>query len=199
MHERGPDGPHLGAEQVAAYAEGRLPHEHRGEVEAHLAECASCRREVTEVVRFMQREARKGRPWKLAIPLAAAAAVVLAAVFALPERDEMGGDPVFRNGPEAASEDVPALEIVSPGEGAPTGEDPLVFSWRSAGRDAMYRLVLADETGDPIWERSTADTSLALPGDVRLEPGRPYFWYVDALMADGRSATSGVRELRRMP
>lgn len=45
---------HLSTEAAAAYVDGRLPHAGQTRADAHLAQCAQCRREVDD-----QREARR--------------------------------------------------------------------------------------------------------------------------------------------
>ena len=53
-------------------------------------------------------------------------------------------------------------------------------------------VTVADAGGDPVWRTETRDTAVVLPPDVSLEPGARYVWFVDALLPDGGSATSGV-------
>lgn len=75
----------------------------------------------------------------------------------------------------------------------------LRFVWRSAGPAATYRLTLTDPSGAPVWTSSAPDTAVVLAETVKLEGGRAYFWYVDALLPDGRSATTGVQQFRTSP
>jgi hypothetical protein len=88
------------------------------------------------------------------------------------------------------------LEAISPLDGAVTAKDSVVFTWRSLGTEVSYRLTLTDERGDLIWSVGTTDTMVLLPSSAKLLSGRTNIWYVDALLADGRSATTGARRFR---
>jgi len=67
------------------------------------------------------------------------------------------------------------------------------FLWHSAGQNVQYRLTVTNQRGDIVWSFGTADTAAVLPASMRVQSGNPYFWYVDALLPDGRSATSRVQ------
>jgi hypothetical protein len=69
-----------------------------------------------------------------------------------------------------------------------------MFQWRSRQGDS-YRVTVLTESGEPVWTAETTDTSISLPTGITLEPGRGYFWRVDAV-ADGLSATSGVQRFQ---
>ncbi len=66
-------------------------------------------------------------------------------------------------------------------------------------RNAHYVLTVTDENGDVVWTAETSDTSLVLPRGVDLKSGSRYYWYVDALLDDARSSTTGVREFTIRP
>lgn len=187
---------HPDGEQVAAYVERKLTSAEREELEAHLAECADCRREVAEVTLFLRRERSGRRRWLIPSLATAAAAALLLIVVRAGDVDDPGGTR-FREFGEA--EALPAIEAVSPAPEAvlPPGEES--FTWRAAGADAFYRLTVATEEGGVVWREETADTSASLPADIRLAPGRTYYWFVDALLPDGREATTGVRRFRAAP
>jgi hypothetical protein len=50
-----------------------------------------------------------------------------------------------------------------------------------------------------VWTESTSDTTLAPRAAAKLSRGGSYFWYVDALGPDGRSATTGVQRIQISP
>jgi hypothetical protein len=64
--------------------------------------------------------------------------------------------------------------------------------WGSIGGEPTYRVTITDAAGKLIWANTSTDTSLTLPPTL-LSPHTTYFWYVDALRADGRAASTGVR------
>jgi hypothetical protein len=177
---------HLESAEVASYLDRALPPAERERVEAHLADCAECRREVIEVSRLRHTSASRRR-WLLFAPAAAAAAILIA-VLARPA-DTPGPGPVLRDGGEEPSLTV---SLVAPTDSATVEGRAVAFTWRSAGDGVSYRLTVTDDWGDVVWSGASADTTARLPS-TSLRTGRPYFWYVDALLPDGRSMTSNVR------
>ena len=88
-----------------------------------------------------------------------------------------------------------AVTVVMPAEGETVRSDTLRFTWRPVAPNATYLLKLTDGTS-ARWTMDTADTTAVLPDSVKLESGRSYHWWVDALTADGRVASTGVRQFR---
>lgn len=184
------DSAHVSPDTIAAYAEGRASAPVRDTVERHLAECAECRRDVALVVRLRRRSVRR---WALPAASVAAAAVLVVMVSRGWSPDQTLPEPGVRATPGAGS----ALAVVSPDSVIDAGTS--AFTWRPAPGAARYAFTLATPDGRPIFTTETADTSLALPPAVTLEPGRSYLWFVDALTTDGRTATSGLQSLRTRP
>lgn len=182
--------------ELAAYIEGRLPSPERSRLEEHLAECRDCRRQATGAGLLLRGEARRQK--KLAGIVIAAAAVVAALFVWTPGDAPLPVQETFRSGSEAAPPSETRIEIVSPGS-RPVVSDSVVFSWRQVTEDTLHRLSVAEPTGAPVWEVTTSDTIARPPADVVFEPGGRYLWYVDALLPDGGTATTGVQELRIRP
>lgn len=184
---------HPCGERVAAYVERKLTAEERTELEAHLAECAECRREVAEVALFLRRGGSRRRGW-LAPSIAAAAAAALLVVLLWPDGvgEQRGG--VLRE--PGAPEGLPPIAAVSPGPGTAVPPGSLVFTWRSVDSDAFYRLTAATAEGEVVWRVETGDTTAVPPAGTRWERGETYYWFVDALLPDGHEATTGVRRFR---
>jgi anti-sigma factor ChrR (cupin superfamily) len=186
---------HLDSDLVAAYAERRLDPQNRSVVEAHLAECADCRREVSEVTLDLAR-ARRRRRLIQAVPLLAAVVVLAVLIRPGSERDRQpatlrpGADPSFG---------LPALAVRSPGPDAVVQREQLSFRWGGGGPDALYDLTIADSSGLAVWRVRTSDTTLALPDSVRLAVGLRYHWWVDGLLRDGRTAGTGVQQFVLRP
>ena len=179
---------HLTPEMLAGYLDHALPAEERRQAELHLASCGECRTELAAAHRLQRRGFRLLRPALVA--LAAAAALLL--VVAIPR--DTPAPSALRSGPRTD----PLLEIVSPlpSEPVPT---PVTFIWRAAGAGASYTVILQREDGTVAWTSSTADTSIAVPDSVEFGTGRTWFWFVDALLPDGQSFSTGVQRLRTSP
>jgi hypothetical protein len=187
---------HLTTEELAAYLSAALHGEELSRVESHLTQCDDCRSEVIEGRRAIDAASSirrpASRPSRLLLAGLAAAAVVLFAIWPTHERTLSPADRIVRGAgalPKASS-----IGIVAPDDGGRL--DPLksIFIWHRDGDASTYRLTLTDESGGIVWTTNTADTGVALPPSVVLERGRRFFWYVDALRADGRSMTSGVHD-----
>ena len=183
-------GRHLESGEVASYLDRVLAPAEQARLETHLADCAECRGEVIAVSRI--RHIRSRPRWLILGPAAAAAAIALFFV-ARPAVTPAPGT-VPRDGEERTT-----VALVTPGDGAAAPARSLTFIWRSAGGGVSYRLTLTDERGDVVWTATASDTTGHPPSDVRFQMGRRYFWYVDALLPDGRSVTSGARQFTTRP
>jgi len=172
---------HMDEFELSAYVDHRLGAAERERVERHLVDCTECRQEVLEVGGLLRRAARPGR-WILFGTLLASAAALL--VFLRPvEKQPLRATPIL-----------PQLTAYGP-----TGEAPLAgvrFVWAGIPGVASYRLMLSSHDGTPIWSVSLADTMVTLPDSVRLQPERAYFWVADALLDDGSTRSTGLREFR---
>lgn len=184
--------PHLTPAQVAAYLDRLLGAREREQVESHLSGCPSCRGEVVEVARVRRPGPR--RRWYVAAAAAAAIAVLGIALGRSGPNEP--ANTVTRGRP---SEGIAQFAIVSPAYGATVPAVAAEFVWRSVATEATYRLTVTDASGGPVWTGATGDTALAVPDSVQLQPGETYFWYIDALLPDGRSASTGVKEFRTAP
>lgn len=180
---------HPSPEALAGYLDADLPGEEQRQVELHLASCAECREELAEVRRLQLGHRRR---WlRVLVPAAAAAAVLLA--IALPRQATTPSD--IRTGPNLE----PSLEVVSPVPSAEVASGPSRFIWRSAGPGASYTFTLQEADGRVVWTSTVADTVAVLPDSVAFSPGLTRFWFVDALLPDGRSRSTGVKRLRIEP
>lgn len=188
------DETHLTAEDVAAFLDRRMSAADRTGVEAHLADCPRCRGEIAAVQRLLI--ARPVRRWGVLLPVGlTAAAAAIVAIMVLTVDRPGSGSAVERN--QAAtetlrSEALQRIAVRSPADGDTIPPGRLSLSWSALGGEPTYRLTLTDDSGEPVWTGTTTDTSIALPPDVILQSRRTYFWYVDALRADGRAASTGV-------
>ncbi len=171
---------------------GRLREEpDRTDFEAHLLTCATCREAVRlgMVVRVELGPPKRRSWWWVGI--GAAAAVLIFVVARPPFRSNPNGI-VERGGTEG----LPAITDISPTAEAVLPPERVRFMWHSAGPNVQYRLTVTNRQGDIVWSFGTADTAAVLPAGVRVQRGNPYFWYVDALLPDGRSATSRVQRFK---
>jgi hypothetical protein len=188
---------HPAIHDLAAYLEHRLDDASRRRVESHLAECDQCRREVVDGERVLRaapdRRTSVRRPIAVLAGLAAAAVVL----FTVLPRDRTGGGGPVERGPAAPVAPVtPAIVVVEPADAAQLTEAPATFVWRPSPGVSLYKFTLTDEQGRVLWSTSTRDTLLAPPGSLQVPPTARYFWYVDALRADGGTVSSGVHAFR---
>jgi len=189
---------HLTIDLVAAYLDGDVGDEERAGVESHLASCDECRREIVEVSRALKAE-RRLKPWYLAGPVAAAAAVA-AIMFLRPQALESPTEAVLR-GTDSMTPLATTLgiEVVAPLDGSTLARDDVVFMWHSAALDASYRLTVTRRDGHVAWSATLSDTTAEVPTSEVLQPGQSYMWYVDALLPDGQSTTTGVKIFSTLP
>lgn len=188
-HSSTGDPMHLPPELLSGYLDDDVSSDERSRVEMHLASCAECRAEFADVRRLLLPRARSWVPFL--VPAAAAAAVLL--VVALPRDSEAPS--ATRARPPA---EVP-LAVVSPAPGAEVAPGPVAFTWRSAGPGANYALTLQEPDGRVAWTSLGADTIAVLPDSLALAPGRTWFWFVDAMLPDGSSLSTGIRRFATRP
>ena len=188
---------HLSAEDLAAYlSRGRHARAFQ-RVQAHLADCTLCRQEAAHIARVVRAEARGRMLRWTSVGGAAAAAVLLFAVWAGGHR--RAPDTGITRGPAGSPVEAAAVAPLAPlGEVSPSASK-LAFAWRPVAGAVEYRLTLSNVTGGTLWRRATTDTALVLPLQVSLARGVSYYWYVDALVANGGSVTSGAREFHLRP
>jgi hypothetical protein len=184
-------GPHLGSEEVAAYLDNTLSDAECARVKAHLADCGVCREEVVSVSKLLDRAPRPRR--RVFAFSAVAAAAVLAFLLLRPSPDSGLRTTQPVRGPDTpiASEGVSGVRAITP-MGAQTTGDNIRFVWHRPSLGATYRFTLTDERGKKIWVGSTNDTTLVVPKEFTLAAKRSYNWFVDALLPDGSSITTGI-------
>jgi Putative zinc-finger len=173
--------------QIAAYIDRGLSGTERDQIEAHLAECAECRRHVLDTDELIRRVRRPKRLVIGSALVAAAAALIIVAVPSLRRSDGTLENPLYRDVPASSS-------LIAYG---PTGESrvgSLRFVWSPAQGAMSYRLTVSRADGATLWTQSGRDTVAALPTSVTLHVGDRYFWVSDALLADGGSRSTGLRE-----
>jgi hypothetical protein len=126
-----------------------------------------------------------------------AAAAAIAAFVLLPR---LVGDSANEIGRVRSDQDIRlpsgtlAIAIVAPAEKATLGQAEVKLTWHAAAGGATYTVTVQDSAGTEVWKRaSLLDTSVTVPDSARLQPGQFYFWSVDARLADGTTANSGVR------
>lgn len=174
--------------ELAAYLDRRLAGPEQERIESHLAGCAECRTELLETRQLLR---QNHRPRRLVIGglLAAAAALILVVRPAIETRNPGEASSPLRAGPDAAM-------MVAYG---PIGESSSAlptFAWGAERGASTYRLTVTTAEGTTVWSVSAADTVVALSDSVRLRQGERYLWVVDALLDDGTTRSTGLREFR---
>lgn len=183
----------LDDDTVAALAEGTIDATRRQALMPHLARCPRCRAAVASVARALAdpgiaREvaaihgAGRRRVYRIALPLAAAAALLL--VFAWPRGPEGAG---HRGQPPVASTPNPIAPV-----GVVASASPL--QWTAVAGADRYRVTLSDTSGRLLYETQATDTVVSLPDSVVLLPGRSYLWLVEARTGFDRWSTSRLVE-----
>jgi len=172
--------------EVAAYLDRRLPEDERSRLEGHLAGCRACREELIELELLRHRLRRPGR-------LAVAAAMATAAAAAV----------VFVVWPGIGARDKEAIRgtqignaLVAYGPIGETSLESIRFVWGAAPHATTYRLTVSNSGGIILWSGSAADTAAVLPDSVILRRGDSYAWMADALLEDGTTRSTGLREFQ---
>ena len=210
------DKGHLTASELAGYVDHALDADAHRAAEEHLEQCAQCRHEAMAIMTVAESyeanapvvevstrsaataSARSRSGWRrVAIGSGVlAAGLVLSVVARQPNgRDEQIA--AVRAPHTSARTGETVMAAAAPADGATIPARGTVFSWHRATADT-YRFTVATQSGEPVWSRETSDTSVTLPATVSLEPGRSYFWHVEAI-ADGIVAASAARQFLVAP
>lgn len=187
-----PSSPHLEAEEVVGFLEGKLDGLTLRRVQAHLADCAECASELVEVSR-LRRPPRSVTRW---VATAAATAAVFAATVVASRA--MHHQPAATDSTAIRGVDAPTVTIISPSEGAEVSGEP-DFVWRSVPGATSYRIAVSRADGDSVWAASGRDTTARPPASASNDATGLYYWYVDVLLADGRSIAGEAHEFRWQP
>ena len=188
-----PDPIHITDEDLAAWLDGTLEGAARANAEQHLVACDECRAVVVQAGGTIAlRKRTRAWPWA-AGGLAAAAAMVILVVsrppvpFATTNAVERAHAPV--------TEDVPRFEARAPEMRATVARDSLAFAWEAEPEGTVYQLTISDDRGRVVFTTRTADTAFVLPRDsaTAITAGPVYYWLVEALLPDLRSATTAAR------
>jgi hypothetical protein len=175
---------------IAGLADGTLDPALRATVLPHLAGCVRCRTALASVTRALSEptvtraivatERGPRRLYRIAVPLAAAAVLLL--LLRSPSPQDGG----HRGG------GLPGAPVpVSP---VGTVADVSVLVWRSVTGADAYRVTLFDAEGRVAYETRATDTAMSLPDSVVLVSGRPYLWKVEARTGFDRWITSELVE-----
>jgi hypothetical protein len=191
---------HLSETELAAFLDGGLTPPERHRVAAHIDLCETCRRELVDVGRAIEHRGARTREAPVSpsrrwwIPAAAAAGI--AAILLVPRVATRPPATVgeTRASRVADSEGQRRIDAISPADDVAIPAAQIVFMWHAVGAD-VYRVFLLSESGGPIWETETTDTSATLPATVSLTAGGAYFWRVDAV-TNGIIATTRAHRLQ---
>ncbi|HYC31368.1 MAG TPA: zf-HC2 domain-containing protein, partial [Gemmatimonadales bacterium] len=170
--------PHLSSELVARYLDRTVSDAERAAVVAHLADCPDCRRELAELQATLRRAGARGGWWKVAVP-AAAAAAVLVLLFRAPVQQPLPPDAELRDPARTDS------GVVVPRRPLGPARLPVELVWSLLPDAEEYRVTVFDEEGTIVYHVVTGDTGAMLPDTLKLSPGAPYFWRVDATLRGG--------------
>lgn len=175
---------HVTDTELAAYLDRTLTPSERDRVEDHLAGCADCRQQLLETKELLE---RVRRPRNLLVGGALAVAAVLVFLVARPEPGTTDQHTLMRS-------DGTAAPLVAYGPLGTTANVGLQFVWGPVPDRESYRLDVSRMDGQPVWSSSGTDTVAILPSSVVLRPNERYYWVVDALLRDGTTRSTGLRE-----
>lgn len=173
--------------EIAAYLDRGLPAQERDRIEDHLAECADCRQNVVEAQALLEKVRKPRRLVRVGMLVAAAAALLIVMRPGMLSRGDVA-DSRMRTETTAA----PAL--VAHGPVGETSARPLRFMWSADANALSYRLSVTRANATPLWSASGTDTVAVLPDSIVLHAGERYYWVVDALLNDGSTRSTGIRE-----
>lgn len=206
-------------ENLQLFLSGGLQATERETLELHLPECADCRRQLAlmftenaeekEVFaapdflkeRMKDLTAGKTQPQVIAFPTrrknyfqwAIAAALIICfstiAVYVFRQTASPNRSETFRQGTSNAN----SMQLLSPADGANISAGTIEFGWTQIAGAKSYALVILDEKGDIIVQKSTTQDTFTLDiSETNPTKGKSYFWFVKANLADGGTRESHI-------
>jgi hypothetical protein len=177
---------------IAGFVDRSLSAVMRSRVEAHLAVCEECRREVLEVEQLSRSAPSPRRSTLMPIgALVAAAAAILLVLW--PLRPPLLSDREHRE---------PAVTTtVAPRAVEPLGNVGALDSirWSNVPGADRYSVTVFDARGTVLWQANAADTVIGVPSAVRLTPGDKFYWSVRARIGWDRWVESSLSEFIVLP
>ena len=211
----------LQPELLAAYHDGNLHHRERAVAEAHLVVCDRCLGQLgalscaktgqslepdvpphliarAEALFAPPVPAKVPLQWRWAIPLAAAAGLILAVNLALltPSilNHEAGESPTPQT--RIAHGELQLPRLLVPAEGSVVWPPEQEFRWTEVPNALFYDVRLIKLDGELLLRERVDKTQWMIPASLRLEPGMEYFVRVDAYLDDARYLSSQHRLFR---
>lgn len=179
---------HISDAELAAYMDRNVASADRERIESHLADCDECRRHLIEA-RTVLGGIGRTRTVRIATILAAAAVVLIFVRFEMWPTRESAMAPLARGRTSSA-------EITAHGPSGDVSGKGLKFVWSPVSGTVSYRITVSRSDGTPLWSQSTMDTAVTLPLSVVLRHGQTHLWVTDALLLDGTTRSTGLREFR---
>jgi len=130
-------------------------------------------------------EGGRRRIYRIALPVVAAAALLLVLVWPRP---------VDHDGLPHRAPPITASAVPVPLSPIGTVADAGVLRWTAVAGADRYRVTLSDAGGRVLHEMQVADTVVALPDSLVLVPGRSYVWLVEARIGFERWSVSRLVE-----
>ena len=174
-------------EDLLAAVEQRGSEDERLRSINHAMTCADCGEEL-ELLRATRIVRDRARVPRFGFALAASLVLVVGlGYYSLARSRSDTVDDLTRDG----SGDV---QLIAPSSATVTRLDTL--AWRSVGGAVEYTVDVRRADGTLITRTTTADTTVALPATVRLDPGSDVYWGVTARLGDGSELRSATRRVR---
>lgn len=177
-------------ERIAALVEGRGAEAERLATLDLVLRDATAAREfalLRAVAAARPRVARRAPARTVLLGLAVAASVTL---LVLPRLRTTASPDVAEPMRDAAQ----APRLVAPATEAGAA-DSRRFVWRTVRGTRSYAFELLTAEGGPVFTTRTSDTTLVLPGDVRLARDVEHRWWVASVATDGTRSRSPFRRL----
>lgn len=191
-------------ESIDALARGTTAESERLDTLTHVMSCRRCQQEL-DLLRAIQsagvisgavaaRREVRSLPWRVIVPVALAASLVIAAFIGVQNR--LGRGPIT----DTPRGDATGLVLVAPNDAAEVAASaPLAFTWRADSAARRYVVEVLTQKGEVIVSRTTSDTTITLPDTSGLAPSTDYQWWVRSITPAGQRASAMRRFRTRSP
>lgn len=176
--------------EIASFLDRGLSNTERQRVEDHLFDCSECRDNVAETQALVEK-LRRPKRFASFVGIGGLVAVAAVALFVVAPRFK----PQNTDNPRVSRDAIESAVVAVYEPASNPTALPVRFAWAAVPGARIYRITLSSAEGTTIWSASLTDTTVILPDTVKLQNNVDYAWFVDAIMDDGSTRSTGLRPL----
>lgn len=208
---------HLTEAEIAQYVEAGLTAAQEERVRVHCSQCDRCRAQLAALARLPRvletsdAPALDERAFARALAAGSSATLRQGILHRTTARFALAATILLLLGVSYVLLEAPTPErfrdrssengswSLVPEDGGAVAGSPPTLRWSRLRHSIGYIVSVHHQNGTLLYQGRTTDTLLALPDDIRLEPGETYLWSVSGFLPDRSTRQSPLNVFRYVP